>query len=190
MRVVAILGSPRTKSNSSFLAKLLVGEMEKAGAQATIHFLNTLRYRGCQACGACKGGSRSCILADDLTEVLADFQTNEVVVLASPVYWGEVSGQLKLFFDRMYSYLTPDFMTAEKKHRLPQGKTLVWVQSQGADASLHKDVFERYNLFWQQLGFFAKIHILRVANCGEQGAVMARQDALDEALRIGREILG
>ncbi len=53
-----------------------------------------LAYRSCQGCYACKNGLDHCVLEDDLTGVLAAVQEADVVVLASQVYYGEITAQL------------------------------------------------------------------------------------------------
>ena len=66
------------------------------------------------------------MLNDDLTAVLEAVKEADAVVLATPNYFGEVSGQFKSFFDRTYSYLNPD-----RTSRLQPGKSSVFVLAQG-----------------------------------------------------------
>ena len=81
-----------------------------------------MEFQGCQGCGGCKTKSQTCILEDDLTPVLQAVRDADLLVLASPVYFGDLSGQLKCFFDRTYSYFNPDFSC-----RMPPGKRAVMV---------------------------------------------------------------
>lgn len=190
MKIVSILGSPRAEGNSAILADIVTGVAEQHGAKVTSHFLNRLNYRGCQACSACKGKSERCILQDDLKQVLEDVILSDVVILATPVYWGEVSGQMKLLIDRTYSFLKPGFTERHDKHRLPPGKKLVWIQVQGAEnKDQFGDIFSRYNLFFQQLNFFSETHLLRACNVHAAGAVNDRPDLIEQARTIGKRIL-
>ena len=120
MEVVALLGSPRTKGNSAQLARIITAILADKGNRIHEYCLNNLNIKGCQACGACKGKSSCCTVDDDLAPVLEAVKCANVIILATPVYWGDISAQLKTFIDRTYSYLTPGFMTAESKHRLPK----------------------------------------------------------------------
>ena len=61
-------------------------------------------------------------MEDELTEVLEAIKKADTLVLASPVYFGDISGRLKCFFDRTYSYFNPDFSS-----RLPSGKKAVFI---------------------------------------------------------------
>jgi multimeric flavodoxin WrbA len=121
MKVVALLASPRRKGNSNGLAESLTSIFTDEGHELSSYMLNDLTYKGCQACNGCKTRSDFCVLLDELTPVLQDVKNADVVVLASPVYWGEVNAQMKGFIDRTYSFLTPEFVTGPQRHRLPKG---------------------------------------------------------------------
>lgn len=181
-KTVAILGSPRRHGNSTALASIICDRLAGAGGEVRTHHLNSLSFKGCQACGACKMRSESCVLEDDLRQVLADFAWADFVILATPVYWGEVTAQLKGFLDRIYSFLTPDFMTAEKKHRLAGPKKLVFIQSQGADSEeFFADIFPRYNGFFSQLGFFSETTLIRGCGLNTPDAALLRPELLQQA---------
>lgn len=171
MKVVVVFGSPRSKGNSAFLAEALCREFEKGEAVVVRYFLNSLQYRGCQGCMACKNNSEKCILRDELAEVLHAISEAEIIVLASPVYWGDVTGQMKLLIDRTFSYLKPRFVQRDDKHRLPPGKILVWVQTQAAGEDQHGDIFQRYDSFFSPLGFFAKSFVLRATGLSAESNI-------------------
>jgi multimeric flavodoxin WrbA len=191
MKVVTVLGSPRKSSNSSLLAEIITDAAFRSGAETNIFHLNSMQIRGCQACGACKGKSERCILEDDLAGVLDAVASAHVVVLATPVYWGEVSGQMKLFIDRTYSYLKPGFQERPDKHRLPPGKKLVWIQSQGAEAvGLFDEIFTRYNIFFRQLQFFEEEYQIIGRGLGATGEVINRPELLEAAKEIGVKLFG
>ncbi|THB78985.1 MAG: flavodoxin family protein [Desulfobulbaceae bacterium] len=189
MNVVVINGSPRKNGNSASLADTLASTLQDKGAEVTSHFLNSLSYRGCQACQACKITSKKCILRDDLAVVLDDFYHADIAVLATPVYWGEVSSQMKGFIDRLYSFLTPDFMTAERKHRLPGGKKLVFIQTQGAaDDSMYRDIFERYNGFFEKIEMFEAVYFMQGSGLSQQSELDTRPDLYDKLATIAAQL--
>lgn len=163
-KILCLLGSPRPKGNSAALARHLLATAETHGAQVTVIELNRLSYRGCQGCYACKTGHDRCVLRDDLTGVLAAVEQTDVLVLASPVYYGEVTAQLKGFIDRTFSYLVPDYLSNRRPSRLRPGKEVVMVLTQGhPDENLFADIFPRYIQFLGWYGF-ARSHLLR--GCG------------------------
>lgn len=191
MKIVALLGSPRRKSNSSALAGVVTGVLAKPDDILTSHNLNKLSFSGCQGCGACKTTSEECILTDDLAPVLSDVKEADVLIMSTPVYWGDVTAQMKAFIDRSYSFLTPDFMTSDIKHRLPPGKNLVFIQTQGTpDANQFGDIFPRYNGFWENLRFFNKSYLIRGCGLNESVDVHDRKDLIEQARKTAISILG
>ncbi len=188
-RVVCLLGSPRKSGNSAQMAGALCASAASAGAQVTTFALNALAYRGCQGCLACKGKTEACVLKDDLTPVLEAVRTCDVLVLATPVYFGEVTAQLKGFIDRCYSYLTPDYaFNKEQRTRLAPGKTLCFVIAQGHPREdLFTDIFPRYAYFFNWLGFNHS-RLLRACKVYHLGDALKRAEVLDEASALGREL--
>ncbi|MFN2355598.1 MAG: flavodoxin family protein [Desulfopila sp.] len=179
MKAVALLASPRKKGNSNGLAESLTSILAVNGYEITPYYLNDLHYRGCQACNACKTRSESCVLLDDLRPVLEDIKNADVVIMASPVYWGDVSAPLKGFIDRSYSYLTPEFVTGPLRHRLPEGKKLVFILSQAADEAMYDDIFSRYTSIFDQIGLFEKSYLIRGCELSERGDYQEKDEALD-----------
>jgi len=99
MNIVCLKGSPRSSGNSAAIAERLLAATAGLGAETYVVELNRLSYSGCQGCYACKMKLDRCILDNDLAAVLAEVKTADAVVLATPVYYGDVTGQLKCFID-------------------------------------------------------------------------------------------
>jgi multimeric flavodoxin WrbA len=97
MKIVSLLGSPRVNGNSAMIARRFCETAEKHGAEVTTYVLNDLQYRGCQGCFLCKTKLDRCALKDDLTAVLDAIRETDVVVLASPVYFWDISSQMKTY---------------------------------------------------------------------------------------------
>ena len=189
MKIVAVLGSPRLNGNSAFIAGRFLEAAQNLGAETQTFALNALAYRGCQACMACKKKSEVCILKDDLTEVLEAVREADVIVLASPVYYGDVTGQLKLFIDRTYAFLTPDFHTNPQRSRLSPGKTMVFIQTQGfADATVFSDVYPRYKNMMAFIGI-DKTHLLRGCGLSKRDDVCNCEDVLKQADALAAQIV-
>jgi multimeric flavodoxin WrbA len=181
MKVVCLLASPRPKGNSTAIAGRFCERAEKNGASIQRFSLNKLTYRGCQACMTCKTKLDRCVLKDDLAEVLEAIRDADVLVLATPVYFGEVSSQLKAFIDRTFSYLTPDYATSAAPSRLKAGKRLVFIQTQGQpDEKQFADIFPRYDYFFKWYGFNDN---LLIRGCGlmADADAQARSDIMEAA---------
>lgn len=188
MKIVSLLGSPRKNANSSAIAEIISNTIQSDNKEIINHTLNQLTFKGCQACMACKGKSEICILTDDLTQVLEDVTQADVIIMATPVYWGDISAQLKGFIDRSYSFLNPNFMENEVKHRLPAGKKFVFIQTQGAPDEMYDEIFNRYNFFFEFLNYFAETHYLRACNQSPEMRVSAQPELVKEAQAIGDKL--
>lgn len=184
MRVVAVLGSPRPKSNSTILARTILQKAGELGAETEEFVLNKLQFKGCQGCETCKKKLDRCVLKDDLAPVLEAVKEADAVVLATPNYFGEVSGQFKAFFDRTYSFLNADFSS-----RVQSGKSSVFVFAQGqGDLNMYQDVFPRYEYWLKHYGF-ANNHLLRMGGPRDPDSALKREDLLAEAEKIAQGLV-
>ncbi|HMK57067.1 MAG TPA: flavodoxin family protein [Dissulfurispiraceae bacterium] len=185
MKIVSLLGSPRTKGNSATIANRFTETAAKLGAEVKTFELNKLAYRGCQACYACKNKLDHCVLKDDLTEILEAVRAADVVVLATAVYYGDITSQLKAFIDRSFSYLKPDFHTNPVPSRLSP-KKLVFVITQGnPDEALFADIFPRYEQFLKWLGF-SDTRLIRVCGIGPASVDAVPENVLRQAEEAAR----
>jgi multimeric flavodoxin WrbA len=185
MKIVALFGSPRPEGNSAVLAKAFLDTCQSLGAAVESHFLNKMQYQGCQACMSCKTKTEICILKDDMTPVYEAIRQADVLVLASPVYFGDLSGQLKTAFDRFYAYLDASFGA-----RLPAGKQSVFILSQGMpEEEQFKDIFPRYETFMKWFSF-SKNHFLRACGLQNPGEVKDRPQTMQEAVNLAKTVMG
>jgi multimeric flavodoxin WrbA len=107
--VVALLGSPRKKGNSTFLAKQIISGAKSAGARVETVYLNGLNIRPCQGCYACKKkNSSGCAVDDDMQSLYPKLLEADAWVIASPVYWFNMSAQTKIFMDRCFALWNGD----------------------------------------------------------------------------------
>ncbi len=184
MKIVAILGSPRAKSNSSALARKILDRAEELGAERQEYVLNKLDFKGCQACETCKTKLDHCVLKDELTPVLEAVRAADAVVFASPNYFGEVSGQFKSFFDRTYSYLNPDFSS-----RLAPGKSSVFIYAQGQTSlNMYVDVHPRYEMWLKRYGF-TNNYLVRMNGPRKADSVSQRSDLVTQAEAIAAKLI-
>jgi multimeric flavodoxin WrbA len=189
MKIVTLLGSPRTQGNSNAIAHRFQNTAANLGADIRTFELNRLTYRGCQGCYACKKALDHCILDDDLTAVLQAVTEADVVVLASPVYYGDVTAQLKAFIDRTYSYLKPDYLTNPMPSRLTPKKLVIALTQGNPDESLFADIFPRYDSFFKWYGF-SESHLLRACGIGPMTVDAVPEPVLAQAEELARQLAG
>jgi len=188
MQVVAVLGSPRTNGNSSAIARRFMDTAARFGARTRAFELNQLTCCGCQGCYACKKELDKCIVTDDLSEVLSAVHKADIVVLASPIYFGDVTAQLKIFIDRSYSYLKPDYITNPQPSRLSP-KKLVFVITQGhPDEKMFNDVYTRYSGFLKWMGF-SDCNLIRACGIGPGISDEVPEYIMKEAVEMARKLM-
>lgn len=188
MKIVSLLGSPRNASNSSAIANRFLKVAEELGAETQSFTLNSLSYRGCQGCYVCKTSLDHCVLNDDLAEALTAVTEADLVVLASPVYYGDISSQLKGFMDRTYSYLVPDYRTNPSPSRLGP-KRLVFVLTQGhPDEQVFADIFPRYEGFLKWEGF-TETTLIRACGVGPGSLDEVPEAVLRQAEEAARRLV-
>lgn len=187
MKVMAVLGSPQKNGNSSILAQKFLEKAAAAGAETRSFFLEGMKYKGCKGCGACKSSSDKCVINDDLTEVLAEMHKSDVIIYASSNYFADITGQLKLFIDRTFSLLTPQFMTGPRKSRMPEGKKLVFIFSQGAPDQVFADVPAKFAQFREYFEF-AEYHSIHAGNLFESGVVKNRPELLLQVEKLAEKL--
>lgn len=189
MKIVCVLGSPRLKGNSAAIASKFIETAEKLGADVNTFTLNRLKYRGCQACFTCKTKLDRCVLNDDLNEVLDAVRDCDALVMTSPVFYGEVSSQLKGFIDRTFSFLKPDYLNNPNPSRIEPGKHLTFILTQGEpDEAQYNDIIPRYARFFGLYGFSPQSSI-RACGVYEKGDAAKREDIMKLAEATAEQLV-
>jgi len=125
--IVGVAGSGREHGNSSRLLQAALAGAEAAGwGPARTFSLAHLQFRGCVGCGSCRREASTCVLQDDLTQVLEATSVARALVLASPIYYGYVTGLFKSFLDRWYC-----FRDRDRKLRVPESRPALLIVTQG-----------------------------------------------------------
>ena len=102
--VVAVVGSPRRRGNTAALVEISLAELAAAGARCETIELSGLNIAPCLAHATC-GDLAACALDDDAAAALESVYAADCLVLGSPVYYENVSAQMKAFIDRnLYPY--------------------------------------------------------------------------------------
>lgn len=102
MHIVAFNGSPRRGGNTHHALEIVIEELDKAGVSGEIINICEKEVRGCKACGACgRNKDRRCVRdEDDINEYVEKMCAADGILLGSPTYFGNMSGQMKCFIDR------------------------------------------------------------------------------------------
>lgn len=111
MKVIVIKSSPKRKefSVTHTLTEQFVLGMREANAEVEEFHLNQMSIHDCMDCGSCATISQGkCVMQDDMTNLIyPKFLEADVMVLASPIYFGTVNAVMKRFIERLYPFLGP-----------------------------------------------------------------------------------
>jgi len=97
--VVAVVGSPRPAGNTSHLVDVALDELAARGLAVEKIMLTDHRVLPCEGHDGCETMA-ACPLDDDATALLERVYRADGLILATPVYYENVSGQMKVFIDR------------------------------------------------------------------------------------------
>lgn len=102
MKVIGINGSPRPNGNTSIIIKEIFKELEKSNIETELVQLGGNAIRGCTACGMCfnnKNG-RCAMQGDVINDILEKAAHADGIILGSPVYFADVTPEIKAFIER------------------------------------------------------------------------------------------
>jgi multimeric flavodoxin WrbA len=102
MKVVAFNGSPRKEGNTHLLLNHVFRELEKEGVETELISLSGRKVQGCMACYKCfQNKDKHCSFKDDaLNDCLDKMLEADGIILASPVYFADVTAEMKALIDR------------------------------------------------------------------------------------------
>ncbi|MBY0758048.1 flavodoxin family protein [Sellimonas caecigallum] len=179
-KIVILNGSPRKKGNTSALIKAFTEGAESAGNAVKEFFLDSMNIHGCKGCfGGHSNQECPCVQKDDMSKIYPSVRDCDVIVLASPLYYWNMSGQLRTTVDRL-------FALEEGDGNLLRGHNRSSALLMAAEGNDFRDVLLYYDhlmehLKWKNLG-----HVLAGGN-GDIGDIDGKPE-LQQAFELGRSI--
>ena len=128
MKTVALIGSPRKGGNCDQLVSKLLDKMDGFTKK---YYLNEVDLQFCNACQACQKGD--CVKNDDGRKIIDELLDSDFIVFASPIYYGQMSGQAKTIIDRFY-------MISQNPEKTLEGKKVIQIFTQANPG----DAFDAY----------------------------------------------
>lgn len=109
-KVLIISSSPRKGGNSDSLCDKFAEGAVSSGNKVEKIFLKDKHINYCTGCGLCNDNDyTACSQKDEMAEILEKMIASDVIVLATPVYFYTMCGQMKTFIDRCcarYTHIT------------------------------------------------------------------------------------
>ena len=178
MNIVVLHGSAHRNGDTDTLAEHFLRGTDEHGQHEVTHFIpSDMDIAHCRACMECaKGGG--CVIQDDMQAVYPVFRDADVVVIATPMFWGYMTSQLKTLFDRLEAVVSErhfgnkDFVLLIG-YRHYYGSMIEWLERITA-------------------GFGSRCHTIACQTydpaTGTDRPIQQMPDKLDEAYQLGQRV--
>lgn len=164
-KILILNGGPRKNGYTNSLVKAFTEGAIESGNEVKEVFIHDLKINPCLGCDSCMRLHKCVQKDEDMLKIYDDLSWANVVVFASPLYWGTWTSELKLVLDRMFGWFNKEGSNARKE-------SVLLMTARGNDYSMSLD---QYNIFHKYLGWT------------DLGTVLGR-DKVDEAKSLGKKI--
>lgn len=178
-KIVVLNGSPRGKGNTAELIQAFTKGAEKSGNTVIRFDLQQMNIHPCLGCfGGGKNPDSPCVQKDDMDKIYPVYKEADIVVLATPLYYWTISGQLKCAFDRLFAVAECD-----KDYRNPKKESVLLMAAEGSGFEETEYWYDRLekHIGWKSIG---KVLAGGVMNPGD----IAGKPELKEAEELGAAI--
>ena len=175
MNITILTGSARKGGNTEIMAETFKKGAVEAGHEVTIINTTQKKVAGCLGCKYCFTHQGECVQKDDMADILEVLDKTDVLVFASPIYWFDITGQLKCVIDRMYARGSVGFNFNKTALLLNSGADGVF----NAAISQYKAMTSY--LKWEDLG------IITVPGMTDKGSIKSAPQ-LQQVYELGKSI--
>lgn len=185
--VPIIIGSPRKNGDTFSLAKETEKGLSTIGVSSEFFFLNEMTFSGCQACYACKKEDNIKCTRNDEMQIFYDALSHaDGLILATPIYFGGVTGQMKLWLDRLFPYLAID-LSNNLPSRIPL--SVIYTQNQ-PDVTLFTGSMDSFEFALRIIGFGVKDRLIAGdLDAGRKPRIEEYPQLMHDAFMLGKTLL-
>jgi len=183
-RVLILASSPRKNSNSTILALKAAEGVRAEGGEADVVEIGHLKIAPCNACDSCLTKPEAgCAIKDDMQPLYAKIRAAQGIIFATPVYWFNMSAQMKLVIDRAYAI-------QDKEYFAFTGKDVGVILTYG-----DVDVFASGGVnalrSFQDICAFAKANLVGTVygTANKAGEVQTNEELLQKAYDLGKKLV-
>lgn len=183
MKAIAIVGSPRKNGNTEILSNHTLQAIAAEGIETELIRMAGLDIRPCTACMACRRGKEECSIKDDFAPLYAQMKAADAIILATPVYFGSATANIKALMDRA-GYMNRAGDPGQGSFVGKVGGPLVVARRAGKNFT-----FAQLMFWFHILGFFVPGSTYwNVAIAREPGEVENDKEGMETAWNFGKNI--
>ncbi|MFH1584192.1 MAG: flavodoxin family protein [Actinomycetota bacterium] len=185
MFVLGINGSPRIGGNTDILLDKVLEGAKSKGLKTEKISLNKLKFSPCQECENTRDDG-VCIIEDDMQIIYKKVKEADAIILASPIFFGSLSAQMKMMIDRFQCIWKAKYIY--KKDIFEKGRNGTFIS---VAASRRRDFFNNAKSIVRN--FFKVISVdykeeLFCQGVDEKGEILKHPEFLKKAFELGERI--
>ena len=183
-RVLILASSPRKNSNSTILALKAAEGVRAEGGEADVVEIGHLKIAPCNACDSCLTKPEAgCFIKDDMQPLYAKIRAAQGIIFATPVYWFNMSAQMKLVIDRAYAI-------QDKEYFAFTGKDVGVILTYG-DVDIFASGGVNALRSFQDICAFAKANLVGTVygTANKAGEVQTNEELLQKAYALGKKLV-
>jgi len=187
--VLALAGSPRKGGNSdTLLEKVLDGIRSIEDVPVTKVYINNCKMVACQACGGCEK-TGTCVFKDDMTPIYEHLLNLSILVVASPMYFNNISAQLKSVIDRCQAHWYDQYVLKSLNAKTNWPRKGIFVSTRGQKGlEMFKYPDKTIKAFFSNENIEYAGNVF-VDSVDEKGSISEHNEYLDRAFAIGKETM-
>ncbi len=186
MKVLGIYGSPRKGGNTDQLLDQALEGARAAGAETATVYARDLTMRGCIECGGCDE-TGNCVLKDDMQSVYPRLYESAAIIMATPIFFYNVTSQLKAVIDRSQAAWAKQRIEKPGKRRKHyeggKGYLIAVAASKGERLFDCAEITARYFFDALDMGYEDGLFLRQLEKDSD---VQRRPEALTQAFELGK----
>jgi multimeric flavodoxin WrbA len=175
VNMLVISGSPHEGGNTEIMVDAFAKGAHESGNTVVVKKLSLLKVAPCKDCEYCLSHSGTCSQDDGMNEIFGALDKADMLVFASPIYWFNVTAQMKAVIDRLFAHVKTGYHPTCTALLLDSGSPDVY----GGVITAYREMDEY--LHWKDMG------IITISGMESEGA-MKDSPELEKVTGFGRSL--
>ena len=185
MKVLGIMGSPRLKGNTDLLLEEALRGVQSRGAEVEKIVVDKLNIAPCREYYGClKDGN--CVIRDDMDDIYPKLLEADRIIIASPMFFYGLTGQLKALIDRCQALWARKYVLKQASPNLIRKGAFIGVGATGGEKLFEGSILT-VKYFFRAIGV-TYVDELLVRGVDKKGEIRGYPAALSDAFELGKRL--